>query len=72
MKIETIKTIKGYIRDTDISYAEIYRRAEKGGLKVEYRDSAEDSMIIAIARDKNHHAVSSCYPRIDRHDKEWW
>jgi len=60
MKIETIKK---YIKQTNIPYYEIYERAQRGGLIVEYEDSAEKGMQIVTARDNRNFWCRSCFPK---------
>lgn len=62
MKLETIKN---YIKYSNISYAEIYRRAKKGGLRIEIKPSGDKYLHIVTAYDKNGHFVSSCFPKAE-------
>lgn len=65
-----IQTLKSYIKYTNIPYAEIYERAERGGLRVKYKNSNEKGLQIVTAYDKNNHFVSSCFPKaVDSRDK---
>ena len=65
-----LKTLQKYIKYTNIPYHDIYKRAEKAGMKVTYTPSAEKGMIVAIAYGKNNHFVSSCFPKAkDDRDK---
>ena len=60
-----LKTLEKYIKHTNITYAEIYKRAERGGLKVEYKQSADKCMQIVTAYDKLNNFVSSCFPKVE-------